>query len=437
MRIVAVLLILMLGAASHAQTLSHGRFKDVNVYRPDGAVKRVVLFLSGRDGWTEEVGTLARGLARDGAFVAGIDTPSVLADFERDGAGCVYPDGDLENLSRFLQAYYRLPAYRAPVLVGYESGASFAYSVLAQAPADTFAGGVALHFCPEPALMKPLCGTAPTGGGVLPAVQLDIPWFVTPSAQCDVARLNRFVAAVRGEVLPQKAGVASAAQLAAALQRIDAEPAAAVLPMPGELGDLPIVEVPAQGSGDRLAVLITGDGGWAGIDKQLASALSKRGVAVVGLDSLRYFWKARTPQSTAADVDRILRYYLGAWKKQRALLIGYSQGADVLPFVVNRLSSATRSRVQQVALLAPAQRAVFEFHLASWLRVEEEGQPLLPEMRKLTETAVLCVYGVDEENSPCPRVPLPHVRAIGLSGGHHFDGDYERLARLILDQKTP
>ena len=66
------------------------------------------------------------------------------------------------------------------------------------------------------------------------------------------------------------------------------------------------------------------------------------GIPVVGLDSLRYFWKARTPASAAADIDRALRYYLAHWKKQRALLVGYSQGANVLPFIVNRLPQATR-----------------------------------------------------------------------------------------------
>ena len=39
------------------------------------------------------------GLPRQGALVAGIDWPNFKADLEADDAKCVFPDGDLENLS--------------------------------------------------------------------------------------------------------------------------------------------------------------------------------------------------------------------------------------------------------------------------------------------------------------------------------------------------
>ena len=73
----------------------------------------------------------------------------------------------------------------------------------------------------------------------------------------------------------------------------------------------------------------------------LAAEISKQGMPVIGLDSLRNFWKEHTPESTAADVDRIPRYCLTAWSKRAVLLMGFSQGADVMPFIVNRLPSAT------------------------------------------------------------------------------------------------
>ena len=71
----------------------------------------------------------------------------------------------------------------------------------------------------------------------------------------------------------------------------------------------------------------------------------------VGLNSLKYFWKARTPEEATRDVARILRHYLAAWHKERVLLIGYSFGADVLPFVVNRLPAELRAHIVSVSLL--------------------------------------------------------------------------------------
>ena len=80
----------------------------------------------------------------------------------------------------------------------------------------------------------------------------------------------------------------------------------------------------------------------------------------MGLNSLKYFWKQRTPEEAARDVARILRHYLSAWNKQRVLLVGYSFGADVLPFVVNRLPPDLRARVASVSLLGIDSNAAFE-----------------------------------------------------------------------------
>ena len=130
---------LVAGAAGAQEHVSHGRFADVTLYRPAAEVKSFVLFLSGDGGWNQGVEGMARALAAEGALVAGVDVPKFLASFSGDGASCVNPDGDLENLSHYLQGYAQLPTYYAPLLVGYSSGATLAYAMLAQAGSGTFA----------------------------------------------------------------------------------------------------------------------------------------------------------------------------------------------------------------------------------------------------------------------------------------------------------
>jgi type IV secretory pathway VirJ component len=208
---------------------------------------------------------------------------------------------------------------------------------------------------------------------------------------------------------------------------------AALPPPPPSLGDLPVVEVPATGGGDLFAVLLSGDGGWAGLDKDVAAALAARGIPVAGLDSLRYFWKARTPESLAQDLDRLLRYYAAHWSKARAVLIGYSQGADVLPFAVNRLPADTRARVARTVMIGLGESASFEFHFASWLGSAAGDRPILPEVARLDAADAFCLYGRDERDSLCPRVPPGHVHAEELPGGHHFGGAYDALALKIVD----
>jgi type IV secretory pathway VirJ component len=153
---------------------------------------------------------------------------------------------------------------------------------------------------------------------------------------------------------------------------------------------------------------------------------------VVGLDSLRYFWTPRTPESVAADVDRILRYYLAHWGKSHAILVGYSQGANVLPFTVNRLPEATRGKIALVALMGLGQTANFEFHLSNWVSKDKSGIPILPEFAQSASVPVVCLYGEDESGSLCPQLPAGTAQVVKVQGGHHFGGDYEQLAKVLL-----
>ena len=105
---------------AHAQErISHGSFDNVALYRPDGEAKQFVLMLSGETGWDKSMDQAARGLNGEGAMVAGIDMRRLRKKFRGGGGDCVLPDGDLENLSHYLQGYARQPTYRTPLLVGY------------------------------------------------------------------------------------------------------------------------------------------------------------------------------------------------------------------------------------------------------------------------------------------------------------------------------
>lgn len=430
-----LLLIVLVAPASPAEIIAHGRFAKLAVYRPQGEVRQTVLFFSGERGWTRELEPIAQSLARRGALVAGIDSSAFFRALEQDAGECVSPDGDLENLSHFLQAYYRLPTYRPALLVGAAAGAEFVHAMLAQAPAGTFGGGISLGFCPQRALKKQLCPADETASNP----RLVAPWLVLQGIDDNHCRAaaRQFLAGVQHAELiavPNGAGDFHSwePQFAGAYKRLAARTRGFPSMSATELKGLPIVEVPATGNRDTLALLISGDGGWAGIDKELAAALARQGMPVIGLDSLRYFWTKRTPESTAADVDRLLHYYLSAWQRQSVLLIGFSQGADVMPFVVNRLPAATRERLRMVALLSLSQTAVFEFHLQNWLGDGKGAVPVAPELLRMKGVRALCVYGADDTESLCPLPASKSLRVVKLSGGHHFDGDYARLASLLL-----
>jgi len=430
-----------------SQTLSHGLFSDVGIFRPSGTPRQFVLLLSGNDKLGAAEQAMIDKMVGAGAMVAAVPLAPFYRRLEAQDGKCTYPGGALENLSRHVQAFAKLPTYLLPMLVGSGRASSMAYAVLAQAPSGTFASAMSLDFCPRLMFKTPMCAgkalrwqTAADGGIELqPATTpLAAPWTALQSATeaaCTPAEARTFVQGVAGATwVPAAPATAPMPQLPAAFDSAYAALAAqekGLDPPPAQLADLPIVELPAVGAGNRFAVLLSGDGGWAGIDKGIAAALVAKGVPVAGFDSLRYFWSARTPEGLAVDLDRVIRYYAARWKRSDVILIGYSQGADVLPFALNRLPSRTRARVHLTALLGLGQKASFEFHVSNWIGPSGD-KPIAPEARKLMAAGTLCIYGQDERDSLCPQLAPDHARALALSGGHHFGGDYDSLAAQIL-----
>jgi len=151
---------LMLCSGSQAEpapeTFNYGRFGEISVYG-GGAANELVLFVSGDGGWNLGVISMAKHLADKGAVVAGIDIRHYLAQLEQASEECVSPSADIEALSRYLQSKLQLKRALQPTLVGYSSGATLVYAVLAQAPRGLFKGALSLGFSPDLDLKKPLC----------------------------------------------------------------------------------------------------------------------------------------------------------------------------------------------------------------------------------------------------------------------------------------
>ena len=434
------------------ETLSHGRFKNFEVYRPTGPVRQVVLLLSGDGGWADDTDRMAVQLQKHGALVVGIDQPALLQNLLQDRSPCYFPDGDLENLSHFVQAYYHLPTYIAPVLAGYSAGSSMAYVIGGNAAPGLFSAVLTLGFTPDYESTKPFCkgeGTyfqrRPDGKGLtlLPVEKTPLKWIDVhgqDDSVCPVKDAAPFISKVktaRIEIIPHVEHDFAepkqwSANLTSALDELTAGQVVRVQ-VPEALKDLPLLEIAATGTpaSDAFAIMISGDGGWAGIDKGVAKSLSARGVPIVGWDSLRYFWTKRTPDGVAQDLDRVIGYYTHAWHRQKVLLVGYSQGADVLPFAINRLSPANKAAVSSIALLGLGHNAAFEFHLSNWVG-PSDGLPIKPEFDQLPRASTLCVYGLGDKDSLCADEAGSHPGVVRLGAGHHFGGDFDGLADLVL-----
>lgn len=451
--------ILLASAAARAdiagETVNDPAFGKLTIERTTDESKGVVLFASGRGGWNADLNAVAQELAKLDYVVAGLDLDAYLARVDRSEAACADLSADFDRLNRLMEERYPITTHQPPILLGYGAGAALTYAALAQAPADRFHAGVAMDFCPELPLRKLLCPGAANlesavlpdnqGVGLKPVARLPTTWFVFQNRPaCDAAAAARFVQSIplaRLAEIPGEGGVKTwLPQVTALLQWLDPGIIKQVQP-DASVSGVPLTEVPATGGPDRpqLAVMFSGDGGWALLDRAVTAELAKNGLSTVGWDSLSYFWKTRQPDEVALDLERVLRHYLEAWKKDRIVLIGYSFGADVLPAVANRLPAELRQRIDLAVFLGLSDYASFEFHLNDWIgdKPSPGAQPVRPEMEKLSGIRRLCVYGAEEEGASCPKLAALGIIAEKMPGDHHFDEDYQGVARRILDRLPP
>jgi type IV secretory pathway VirJ component len=201
------------------------------------------------------------------------------------------------------------------------------------------------------------------------------------------------------------------------------------------VGNLPVSAIPSKVDGRYLAIMITGDGGFVAADRALAKELAAAGVPVAVLNARAYLSKKRTPDEAARDVGRIADAFLARWHRENIVLVGYSRGADIMPFVANRLPEPTRARVDLIALLGPAARAGFEFHWRDMLfdTPRATDLPVLPEIERLRGTRMLCVYGDDEHDPLCKTLDTSLVTVVARDGKHRISGrNAPELARIIL-----
>ena len=391
-----------------------------------------------------------------------------------------------------MQAKLGVPRYLQPTLVGYSSGATLVYATLVESPDGLFKGALSIGFCPDLDLTKPVC----TGSGIhaaprrdrhgvlrgvnfLPAKSLAGRWISLQGEidqVCPIAPTRRFIAQVPGAEMvrlpkvghgfgvernwmpqfkaafarltasappaaPPAAPTAAPAAGAAPAAATAAAPAAAraprAFPLRGPIppvDDLPLAVIPAAPGTHSpwFGVFLSGDGGWVGIDRQISRALAAHGIPMVGWDSLRYFWTPRTPQGGAQDLDLVLRHFALQWGKSRVLLVGYSQGADTLPFMINRLPPATHAMVGLTALLGISDSAQFEFHVANWLGSNRGGIPTAPQLARWTGAHYLCLYGRSDREATCAHSKSRWAIKVEMPGGHHFDGHYAAIADRIL-----
>jgi type IV secretory pathway VirJ component len=441
-------------------------FGNVSIFRPDQTPKSVIIFISGDGGWDFGHVKIAKAVAsKSGAIVAGIDYRYYAKRLRKGHSKCAYPAGDLEEFSMMLEKKLKLKQYFKPILLGYSSGATIAYGAMAQAPANTFKGVIALGFAPDIDLNKTLCNGSGLSSHAIkekrsyylePSKRLTAPFIVLQGIRdkvCPVPVVEKYMSEVRdGEliVLPNIAHDFKPVdkwmtQFLAAYNKILTAPSFAeqrerinnsgqnqhLIPLPD---DFPITVVQANTKNTLpLAFVISGDGGWTSFDQAVAENLASKGISVVGLDAQKYFWEAKTPEEVTANVSKVVIHFMQQWNKKSFILVGYSFGACVVPFVANRMSAPFKEMMKAVFAISPDERADFEIHISDMVSIENSNDKynVINEIKKAKPMPTYCFFGDEEDANTRIRFMQSNIKVVTLKGDHGYNGNSAALGNEV------
>lgn len=453
------------------RTFKLGNNEHIKIAHAENPEKGLVLFIANKQ-HAKNNEDYAKKFAALSYYVAIIDDHSLLNSPVNETTHCLNIAEKLNFISSQLQIHLKLNAEDLPILVGIEDGAGAVYAALAQAEKQKFHAAVGINLLSRLQQHSPLCGQenfteSAKGNSQILATINRLPTSFYVFQDENTKNISKEFADKIGNLKltsedDQEKALSEAIQI---LQWLDPRLADQISSDASD-SDLPIIEVPAaevaniesltkdetvttatdtglsndeklatKRTSQTLAILITGDGGWAEIDKNIAKILAEKGIPTVALDALSYFWKARTPEETAQDVETIIEEYMIKWNKQKVILIGYSFGADALPFIANKLTEDNKKRLALIALLGMGKTAAFEFRLSSWMNADKDSSrlPLLPEVEKMKWANSICIYGLDDPAANCLPIAELGVKTISMTGDHHFDEKYEELVQHIIE----
>ncbi|MGN6603523.1 MAG: AcvB/VirJ family lysyl-phosphatidylglycerol hydrolase [Ginsengibacter sp.] len=204
-------------------------------------------------------------------------------------------------------------------------------------------------------------------------------------------------------------------------------------PFAGKAQDLPLKEWPAKTHDKPLILYLSGDGGLNKFSTSLCEKLNGHGFDVVAMDSRSYFWNKKTPEQTAADINSFFEKKLAGRSNQQVVMFGYSFGADVLPFIINRLPAATEQKVLVTFLMASSGSTDFEIHMADIFGGNtKRSMDVVSEINKMDDEKVVIISASDDKTLAVNRITLKRFTREVLPGGHHFDGDTDQIVKVVL-----
>ncbi|MFP3599078.1 AcvB/VirJ family lysyl-phosphatidylglycerol hydrolase [Chryseobacterium sp. SIMBA_029] len=187
---------------------------------------------------------------------------------------------------------------------------------------------------------------------------------------------------------------------------------------------------------------ISGDAGFNSFSKGLNNDFHTLGYDVFALNTKTYFWNKKTPKQTSAEIEWYINQQLNGRKNQKVILVGYSFGADVTPFVYNHFTGHLKKKIQHIFIIGPSKTTDFKIHLNEYFGMEPKGSmAVVPEINKIhTVPVTLILSNFEFLHFPYQQITLgSNYQMKHIQGNHHYSGNTKLLSgyiQKVLENKT-
>ena len=202
-----------------------------------------------------------------------------------------------------------------------------------------------------------------------------------------------------------------------------------------DVANLPVtIKTPSVTTQHPIVLFLTGDGGMKKFAVDMVNTLAGKGYPVIGLNSLKYFWNKKTPQQAANDITALLQHYSNQWNNHSFLLVGYSMGADVLPFIYQRLPAALQLQTQYLVFMSPSSSTDMVVHISDMLgNSSTKGSMNVPAaMNAITNKPLLLIFGKNEDDFNLKSLTISNYKSLVLPGGHHYNDDATGVVQQLV-----
>jgi type IV secretory pathway VirJ component len=192
------------------------------------------------------------------------------------------------------------------------------------------------------------------------------------------------------------------------------------------------------GTGDIIVVIYSGDGGWYKFEQSIAHRLADLGIAVIGIDIKKYLRNRITPEAAASDITDLLRLYGREWKKSRYILLGYSQGAEIVPFIFNRLPEDIKKNVNSLVMLSPDVNTDFEIHISNMIGLGSKQNTfnVIKEISEIRNMRQIIFFGDKEKTNVPDLLKKTDAEILKIPGDHHYNSNTSLIVQLLRDKKA-